>query len=210
MLNNSNARAQGPTGTGIELYHHVNANVFALALPSLGSEDEQEDIVANQKFSNSPLKSDYPSVIFRRMAELHHTSTHAARFYGSRLSPSLDYPLRKCFQNLKNLHGNLKNILSAELRAHTQHHASGRDKSSLETDSRATEIALRYRSLSLLVPKPGPDLIDYLVTTERRQKRLHRELLEELGDASLKISISAQTAMLQVTIDRMAAFAAHN
>ncbi|WP_231758293.1 hypothetical protein [Microbulbifer elongatus] len=160
------------------------------------------------KLSPPPFKPDISPIIRQKMAELHHTSTHATRFYGSRLSTRLDYPLRQCFQNLKNLHGNLKNILFAQLgdgpgQAQPDHMMQQR-----RPGSTAVEIALRYRSLALLVPRPGPDLIDYLITTERCQKRLHRCLLEDLTDIPLKISISAQTAMLQITIDRMANFSA--
>ncbi|WP_299595410.1 hypothetical protein [uncultured Microbulbifer sp.] len=155
--------------------------------------------MTSQKSMNRDVPPQLSSGIHQKLEEIRHASLYATRFYGSRLCLRLDYPLRHCFHNLKKLHGNLKNVLSIELgKGHPRQQGKNRNP-----DSEAAEIALRYQSLSLLTPYPGPDLIDYVVATEHRQKRLQTGLLEELDDAPLKIAISAQTAMLQVTIDRM-------
>lgn len=159
----------------------------------------------SHKSSNLDVSPQFTSGIRQKLEEVRLTSLYGARFYSSRLCLRLDYPLRQCFHNLKKLHGNLKNVLSAELgMQHSQSlQYSQRKERKLVPGSEAEEVALRYQSLSLLSPNPGPDLIDYVIATEHSQKCLQTALLEELSDAPLKIAVSAQTAMLQVTIDRM-------
>jgi len=147
-----------------------------------------------------------PSELQRWFASIHHASSAASRFYGT-MSRRIDYPLGYCFQSLKKLHSNLKEILSAELsRAGPQPQASPqRTHHPVPPCAESGEVAGRYASLSILSSNPGAEVLDYLVVTEQRQKRLQTGTLEALDDTPLKIAISAQTAMLQITIDRMVA-----
>ena len=149
-----------------------------------------------------------PSELQRWFASIHHASSAASRFYGS-MSGRIDYPLGYCFQSLKKLHSNLKEILSAELsRAAPQQQplaSPQRERHPVPPSAESGDVAGRYASLSILTSNPGAEVLDYLVVTEQRQKRLQTGALEALDDTPLKIAISAQTAMLQITIDRMVA-----
>lgn len=160
---------------------------------------------------NTGLEPQFRAELFSQVAGIHHASSQAERFYGSRLSQRLDYPLGQCFQNLKKLHGNVKNILSAEFGGDLENRGNAyqpqRDAPIPAPHEEARDIALRYQSLALLSSNPGPELIQYLIATEYRHKRLQAGVLETLGETPLKIAISAQTAMLQVTIDRLDALA---
>ena len=122
---------------------------------------------------------------------LRHASTYAEHFYQTSLHNRIDYPLRKSFIQLKNLHANLKYLLATELL-----------DSSKIPDS-ALKTAQRYQSLALLTDTPSKSVLHYLIETERSQKQLHHQTLEQLSGQPLKIGISAETAMLQITIDEL-------
>nr|WP_010133570.1 hypothetical protein [Microbulbifer agarilyticus] len=144
-------------------------------------------------------QSGFPPKLQKKLAGIRQASGHALQFYGSRLSLHVDYPLRHCFRDLKELHGAVKKLLSPE--TESQRHTLA--VSAADTDAESADIALRYQSIAILSPRPGSELLSYLIATEQRQKRMQTQILEELGDSPLKIALSAQTAMLQITIDKL-------
>ncbi|WP_153039116.1 hypothetical protein [Microbulbifer sp. Q7] len=154
---------------------------------------------------NRDPETPFPPGVLQSLRGVHHASLYATKFYDSRFMQRLEYPLNHCFQNLKKLHGSVKNILAEVVFTAT---AESRSRQNLPDE--AFDIALRYQSLALLSPSPGLDLIQYLVATEHRQKRLQAGALDTLNNAPLKIALSAQTALLQVTIDRLTALSSRD
>lgn len=124
---------------------------------------------------------------------LRHASTHAVHFYQMSLHNRIDYPLRKSFIQLQKLHANLKYLLATD------------SLDSSKIPDGALKTAQRYQSLALLTNTPSTSVLQYLIETERSQKQLHQQTLEQLSGQPLKIGISAETAMLQITIDELEA-----
>ncbi|WP_299587119.1 hypothetical protein [uncultured Microbulbifer sp.] len=138
------------------------------------------ELSASAEISQHNIKTEISTVRY--------LSAHAELFYKTGTKNVRDHQLKEVFGVLKNLHGDVKNLLK---------------DSPFNSSPTVPDMEIKHRPVALISESPPSSLINTLIECEKSQKNQQLQIIQSLCGFRLGLALSAQTAKLQIAIDQL-------
>ncbi|WP_444921930.1 hypothetical protein ACJJID_06190 [Microbulbifer sp. CnH-101-G] len=142
---------------------------------------------------NLPVKPSASSNLSQQSIEheintIYYLSLNARLFYKTGLDNIGNPGIRETFENLKDLHENVKNLL---------------DGASFNTSLSTKKWIIERRPIAIIIKHPPKRLINRLIECEKLQSFHQLKVIQSTGDSHLRMALSALTAKQQTAIEQL-------